>query len=149
MVFIVYAVLSVVIFVFMFSRLRKMRGYEMEAHHRKQQLEIAKREAELSARDIRSQAEENAQKRIAEAEKMIEERKAAAQKIEQAAAEVQARATELSVKLDERLVALRRDEDVLAAERKSLDELREHYENKLLEAAKLSRREAREAAVAL
>lgn len=149
MVFVVYAVLSVVIFVFMFSRLRKMRGYEMEAHHRKQQLEIAKREAELSARDIRSQAEENAQKRIAEAEKMIEERKVAAQKIEQAAAEVQARATELSVKLDERLVALRRDEDELAAERKSLDELRERYENKLLETAKLSRREAREAAVAL
>lgn len=149
MVFIVYAVLSVVIFVFMFSRLRKMRGYEIEAHHRKQELEIAKREAELAARDIRSQAEENAQKRIAEAEKMIEERKIAAQKIEQTAMEVQARAAELSVKLDERLVSLRKDEENLVAEKKSLDELRERYENKLLDVAKLSREAARDAAVAL
>ena len=149
MVFIVYAVLSVVIFVFMFSRLRKMRGYEIEAHHRKQELEIAKREAELAARDIRSQAEENAQKRIAEAEKMIEERKIAAQKIEQTAMDVQARAAELSVKLDERLVSLRKDEENLVAEKKSLDELRERYENKLLDVAKLSREAARDAAVAL
>ncbi|MBQ2732334.1 MAG: HDIG domain-containing protein, partial [Opitutales bacterium] len=133
----------------MFSRLRKMRGYEIEAHHRKQELEIAKREAELAARDIRSQAEENAQKRIAEAEKMIEERKIAAQKIEQTAMEVQARAAELSVKLDERLVSLRKDEENLVAEKKSLDELRERYENKLLDVAKLSREAARDAAVAL
>lgn len=126
-----------------------MRGFEMEALHRKQQLELAKREAELAARDIRSQAEENAQKRINEAEKLIEERKIAAQKIEQTAMEVQARAAELSVKLDERLVALRKDEEALATERKSLDNLRERYENKLLDVAKLSREAAREAAVAL
>lgn len=149
MAFIVYAVLSAVIFVLMFLRLRRMRGYEQEARHREQQLEMAKREAELSARDIRSQAEESARKHIAEAEKVIEERKIAAQKIEQAATELQARTTELSVKLDERLVALRREEDAIAAEKKALEALRERYENKLLETANLSRREAREAAIAL
>lgn len=148
-IFVVYAILSIAIFFFLFSRLRKMRGIEMDAEHRAQSLEIAKREAELAARDIRTKAEELAQARIMEAEKIIEERQSAARKIEQSAAEAHARATELSMKIDERLLALRRDEEALSGEKKSLSELRARYEAVLLSAASLTPEAAREAAIAL
>lgn len=146
-IFIVYALLSIAIFFFLFSRLRRMRMIEIDAKQRAQKLKLAKREAELSARDIRSQAEEAARQRLSEADKLIEDRKAAAQKIEQAAAEARARATELSVKMDERLLALRRDEEAVAAEKKAVGELRSRYEEKLLAAAKISQEEARRAAM--
>lgn len=147
MVFIVYAVLSIAVFVFLFSRLRKMRAAEMDARHRERQLELSKREAELSARDIRAKAEEDARERLAAADKLIEERKIAAQEIEQAAAKVHARATDLAVKIDERLVALHRDEEALGAVRKNTEALRERYEEALRGVAGISKEEARKAAL--
>lgn len=149
MVFIVYAVLSVVVFVFLFSRLRKMRRIEIDARCREQQFELAKREAEIVARDIRSRAEETARERISAAEKLIEERKSAAQKIEQAAADVHKRATELSVKVDERLVELRRNEENLNDARKAAEALRQRYEDELFALAGISREDARKAAIAV
>lgn len=148
-IFVVYAVLSIAIFFFLFSRLRKMRAVEMDAEHRAQQLELAKREAEIAARDIQSKAETAAQSRLAEADKIIEERQAAVRKLEQSASDAHARAAELSVKIDERLLSLRRDEDALAAEKKSVAELRSRYESGLLNAAKLSPEAAKDAAIAI
>lgn len=148
-IFLAYAVLSAGIFIFLFSRIRKMKSAELDARQRERHLELSKREAEITAQEIRTQAEKTAQARISAAEKLIEEREIAARKIEQTAAEVHARATELSMKIDERLVSLRRDEESLAAEKKRTEELRKSYEDKILSVAELSRDEARNAALAV
>lgn len=147
--FIVYAVLSIGIFIFLFTRLRRMRGFEMDSIRNARQLELAKKEAEIAARDIRTQAEEAAQTCISAAKKEIEEREAVARKMERDASEMHSRATELSMKLDERLVAFRKEEDALSSEKKAVDALRVRYEEGILASANLSREEARAAAVSM
>jgi len=140
--FVVYVCLSVGALVFLCLRLQKMRGLEADARNRELQMELSKREAELAAHDIRSKAEEEASRRLAEAENQISEKKLAAKKIEQAATEARERAAGLTEKIETRLADLRRDEETLDAEKKSVATLRERYEESLLATAKISREDA-------
>lgn len=149
LVLVVYAVLSAGALIFMFIRLRKARSFEMDARSRELQLEILKRDAELAACDIRTKAEEEAAQRIAEADRQVSEKKATAKKIEQAANEARERASDLTEKIEVHLADLRRSEDALSAEKKSVESLRKRYEDGILEAANISREDAKAKAIEL
>lgn len=148
-VLVVCALIAVGVFVVEIARFKKMRGFEAEAHERERLNELARREAELAARDIRTKAEETAGKRLSEAEAEVALVKESARKIEQSAAEARDRAAEISLKLDERLSEVRRQEDAVEAEKKSVATLRERYEERIFSAAKISVEDARAEAVTI
>lgn len=148
MLFALYAILSAAVFVLLAGGLWRLRSRARAAHRREAAAELVGREAELEAREIKSRAEAEARRILAEADKAVEARNAEARRQERAAAEAQAKAAEIALRADERLSALRAEEEAAAAAKRGAEALRERYEKAVLDAAGLTREQAREAALA-